>query len=191
MRASAKSVTVVPRSRATIRDAVNPACSSWPRSQASRAMLVWQTFCTCSMTLSSHSNRWRPFRAAQRVFVFLVHVLHVPQVSARPTRMRRSAACTPLQPSCPTTMMCLGVHGELHHRQAVECGAAPPCWRYCDERRRGPAQQCGCRTDPQVVGRLLARKFGEKLRVLAANAFRPLAVVLGRTSAEGLACKLF
>jgi hypothetical protein len=64
-------------------------------------MVVWQTFCTCSMTLSSQSRLCAAFRcaAAQRVLVFLVHVLHVrSQLSARPTRMRRIAACTPLQP---------------------------------------------------------------------------------------------
>ena len=78
------------------------------------------------------------------------------------------------------------VDGELHDRQAVEVGVDDHVGDIAvdEDLARQQADDLVGRhaavgtTDPQVVGRLLARKFGKKLRVLAANAFRPLAVVL-------------
>jgi hypothetical protein len=92
--ASRKSEMVVPRSRASRRHAVDPTMHAVPGLFPRRAMLVWQTFCTCSMTLSSQTAE-AEFSLSQDFrlcWCFSARPARCSQLSARPTRALRIAA---------------------------------------------------------------------------------------------------
>ena len=69
---------------------------------ASRTMVVWQTFATCSITLSSQTLSTRPVASvspARRASCLAwTSLTWRSQLSASPTRSSRTAAVTPLQP---------------------------------------------------------------------------------------------
>ena len=155
--------------------------------------MVWQTFCTCSMTLSSHSRSDAALSLAargERVLVLLVHVLHVAQPvvgksDARAPHGRLHAAAAVVADDDDVFDL-EDVDRELHDRQAVEVGVhhhvgdiamdEDVARQQADDLVGGHAAVGAA--DPQVGGRLLARELGEELRILPVNALGPFAVVL-------------
>ncbi len=156
-------------------------------------MLVWQTFCTCSTTLSSHSRSAAADlggAAAQRMLVFLVHVLHVAQPVVRQPDARAAHrglhAAAAIVAHDDDVFDLEDVDGELHDRQAVQVGVHHHVGDVAMNEHFAGQQSHDLvgrhaavgAADPQVGGRLLPRELDEEFRVLPMDAIRPFAIVL-------------